>query len=257
MRIATWNVNSIRVRLHSVLAWLSKHQPDVLCVQETKVEDEKFPAREFSDVGYGSALCGQKTYNGVAVLSRHAISEVRAGFPDPSVDEQKRLMAATTGGIRIFNAYIPNGQTIDSPKFVYKLGFIARLRTYLDQCHRPDEPLVVLGDFNVAPEPRDVHAPEEWEGEVLFHPKARTALSELKEWGLIDLFRRHHEEEGHYTWWDYRVGAFRRNIGLRIDHIWATRVLADRCSSCEIDKRPRGEEKPSDHAPVIATFDEA
>jgi exodeoxyribonuclease-3 len=256
MRIATWNVNSIRVRVHAVLAWLSKHQPDVLCVQETKVEDEKFPAREFSDAGYRSALCGQKTYNGVAVLSRHAIEEVRPGFPDLPVDEQRRLMAATVGGIRIINAYIPNGQTVDSPKFIYKLGFIARLRTYLDRCHRPDEPLAVLGDFNVAPEPRDVHAPEQWEEEVLFHPEARTAILGLKAWGLIDLFRMHHGKAGHFSWWDYRVGAFRRNLGLRIDHIWATPVLADRCTACEIDKTPRGEEKPSDHVPVIASFDD-
>lgn len=219
------------------------------------MEDEKFPADCFKEAGYHPYYSGQKSYNGVAVLSKRPVSDIRIGFPDLPIDEQKRVMAVTVEGIQVVNVYIPNGQSIDSPKFIYKLGFIARLKTYLDLSHRPTEPLVLVGDFNVAPEPIDVYSPKAWEGEVLFHPEARAAIAHLKSWGLEDLFRLHHTEGGHYSWWDYRIAAFRRNLGLRIDHIWATASLAEKCLSCEIDKTPRSEERPSDHAPVCATFD--
>lgn len=255
IKIATWNVNSIRTRHDAVLSWLRKHEPDLLCLQETKVEDEKFPTDGFRAAGYEPVVAGQKSYNGVAMLSKRPLSDVRIGFIDLPLDEQKRLMAATIDGIRVINVYMPNGQYVGSPKFVYKLGFIARLRTYLDQCHKPEEPLVMVGDFNVAPEPIDVHDPKGWEGEVLFHPEARAALAHLKSWGLEDLFRLHHSEGDAYSWWDYRIAAFRRNLGLRIDHIWATPSVAARCRGCEIDKDPRAEERPSDHAPVIAMIE--
>lgn len=255
IKIATWNINSIRARCESVLGWLRKNEPDLLCIQETKVPDEKFPADCFIEAGYHPFFSGQKSYNGVAFLAKVPVDQIQAGFPDLPVDEQKRLMAVTYGGVRVINVYIPNGQLVGSPKFTYKLGFIARLRTYLNQCHQPGEPLVIVGDFNVAPEEIDVYAPKEWEDEVLFHPEARAALAHLKSWGLEDVFRRHHPEGGQYSWWDYRIGAFRRNLGLRIDHIWATSDLAKKCVSCEIDRTPRGEERPSDHAPLIATFE--
>jgi len=255
MRIATWNVNSIRARLPIVCSWLAEHRPDVLCLQETKVEDEKFPGEEFGKFGYQICFFGQRTYNGVAILSRSPVKDLCKGLPGLPEDEQRRFLAGTLNGIRILNIYIPNGQAVDSPKFLYKLHFVNRLRAFLETSHRPGEPLILLGDFNVAPEPEDVYSPEEWEGEVLFHPDARAAIGTLKAWGLVDLFRKHHAGPGHYTWWDYRVGAFRRNMGLRIDHIWATQPVADRCGSCEIDRSPRAGERPSDHAPVIASID--
>jgi exodeoxyribonuclease-3 len=255
IKIATWNVNSIRARQEAVLSWLRKHAPDLLCLQETKVEDAQFPMEAFRAAGYEPVVAGQKSYNGVAMLSKRPLTEVRIGFADLPLDEQKRLMAATIDGIRVINVYMPNGQSVGSEKFIYKLGFIARLRTYLDQCHKPEEPLVLVGDFNVAPEPIDVHDPKGWEGEVLFHPEARAALAHLKSWGLEDLFRLHHTEGGAYSWWDYRIAAFRRNLGLRIDHLWGTSGVAARCRGCEIDKAPRAGERPSDHAPVIAVFE--
>ncbi len=259
MKIATWNVNSIRVRSDAVLGWLKKCEPDVLCVQETKVEDGKFPGEAFADAGYGAAFSGEKSYNGVAIFSKHPISDVQIGFPEmpmpeSPMNEQRRLIAATVKGVRLINVYIPNGESVDSPKFIYKLNFIARLRDYLDRYHQTAMPLTIVGDFNVAPEARDVYDPDGWEGEILCHPKEREAMITLMSWGLVDLFRMHHEEGGHYSWWDYRVGAFRRNMGLRIDHIWATPPFASNCVLCEIDKAPRADKQPSDHAPMIATF---
>ncbi len=254
MKIATWNVNSIRVRCDAVVGWLKKHEPDVLCVQETKVENGKFPWETFKDEGYRAAFSGEKSYNGVAIFSKHPISDVQIGFPETPIDEQRRLIAATVMGVRLINVYIPNGESVDSPKFIYKLNFIARLKNYLDRCYKTDMPLTIVGDFNVAPEARDVYDPKEWEGEILCHPKEREALMTLMSWGLIDLFRMHHQEGGYYSWWDYRMGAFRRNMGIRIDHIWATPPFASRCVLCEIDKAPRADKQPSDHAPMMATF---
>ena len=253
--IATWNVNSIRTRLQAVLDWLEKHHPHVLCLQETKVEDSQFPKEAFWGTGYEAIFTGQKAYNGMAFLSSLPLTDVSFDFQENPNSLQKRYIAATVGGIRWINVYIPNGSAVGSPPFDYKLNFIAKLRGHLEKSYTPKTPLVLVGDFNVAPEARDVYDPVAMDGEILFHPQERAALAHLKEWGLVDLFRLHHEEGGQYSWWDYQMNAFRRNRGLRIDHIWATPLLAGRCTACDIDKAPRTQEKPSDHAPVIATLE--
>jgi exodeoxyribonuclease-3 len=255
MKIATWNVNSIRVRLEAVLNWMNQAQPDVLCLQEIKVTNEIFPVDSFEAHGYQVAVSGQKTYNGVAIISKYEMTEVETEFPDYEAEGQKRFIAATIGGVRVVNVYIPNGSAPDSPKFVYKLEFIRQLRGYLKHHHQPREFLVLTGDFNVAPESRDVYDAEEMEGEIGFHPEERAALAELMSWGFEDVFRRHHEERGLYSWWDYRAGAFRRDMGLRIDHIWATMPLAALSVECSMDKEQRALVKPSDHIPVWAKFD--
>jgi len=255
MKIATWNVNSIRVRLEAVLNWMNQAQPDVLCLQEIKVTDELFPVDSFVALGYQVVVSGQKTYNGVAIISKYEMTEVKTEFPDYDAEGQKRFIAATIGGVRVVNVYVPNGSAPDSPKFAYKLEFISQLRNYLESLHVPEELLVLTGDFNIAPEPRDVYDTDEMEGEIGFHPKERTALEELRSWGFEDVFRRHHEESGLYSWWDYRAGAFRRDMGLRIDHIWATMSLAAFSVECGMDKEQRSLHKPSDHIPVWATFD--
>jgi exodeoxyribonuclease-3 len=255
MKIATWNVNSIRVRLQAVLDWMAQTQPDVLCLQEIKVTDEVFPADSFEALGYQLAVSGQKTYNGVAIISKYEMTEVETEFPDYDAEGQKRFIAATIGKMRVVNVYIPNGSAPDSPKFVYKLEFIQQLHSYMKHHHEPEELLVLAGDFNVAPEARDVYDAEEMEGEIGFHPEERSALAALKKWGFEDVFRRHHEEGGFYSWWDYRAGAFRRDMGLRIDHIWASPSLASLSLECGMDKTQRSLPKPSDHIPVWATFD--
>ncbi len=257
MKVATWNVNSIRARCEAVMRWLQKQSPDVLCVQETKVSDEAFPAEPFREIGYDAVFSGQKSYNGVAILSRLPIRDVYRGFPAFPDDPQKRLITARIDGIWIVNVYLPNGESVGSQKFAYKLDFFKRLRAYLADNHDPDEPLLLAGDLNVAPEDRDVYDPDEWQGEILCHPEERAALADLKLWGLSDLFRRHHPEGGHYSWWDYRTGAFRRDRGLRIDHLMGSPSLVARSVSCEIDKESRAIEKPSDHAAVMVTFDRA
>jgi exodeoxyribonuclease-3 len=254
MRIATWNVNSIRARLETVLGWMAKARPDVLCLQEIKVTDVDFPISAFAELGYHVAVSGEKTYNGVAILSRHHFSSILAGFPDYAAAGQRRLIAATVGGLRIVNAYIPNGFQPDSPKFAYKLEFIRELRRYLEHLHTPSEPLALVGDFNIAPEARDVYDPQAMEGQIGFHSAERTALSELKDWGLEDVFRRHHAAAGLFSWWDYRAAAFRRNMGLRIDHIWATPAAARLSAECGMDREMRALPRPSDHIPVWATF---
>ncbi len=253
-KLATWNVNSIRTRQQAVLSWLEKNRPDVLCVQETKVTDDLFPRDPFREAGYECIVTGQKTYNGVAILTRHPFSDPSIDFPGNPDPAQKRYIAATIGGIRVLNVYVPNGSEVDSPSFFYKLAFIAAVQRYLSRHHDPGTPLALAGDFNVAPEPRDVYDPAALEGEILFHPKEREALRTLNAWGLTDLFRLHHDEAGQYTWWDYRMNAFRRKMGLRIDHVWATPPLAGRCVGCSLDREPRTREKPSDHIPVIAEF---
>ena len=255
MKVATWNVNSVRVRLQTVLDWMDQAQPDVLCLQEIKVTDELFPAAAFEAVGYHVAVSGQKTYNGVAIVSKSELTEVMPGFPDYDAEGQKRLIAATLGQVRLVNVYIPNGAAPDSPKFAYKLEFISQLRNYLEQLHDPKELLILTGDFNIAPEARDVYDAEAMEGEIGFHPKERAALAELKRWGFTDVFRQQHEESGLYSWWDYRAGAFRRDMGLRIDHIWASERLAALSVDSGMDKEQRSLDKPSDHIPVWATFD--
>jgi exodeoxyribonuclease-3 len=255
MKIATWNVNSVRVRLQTVLDWMDQAQPDVLCLQEIKVTDELFPVAAFEAVGYHVAVSGQKTYNGVAIVSKSELTEVMPGFPDYDAEGQKRLIAATLGQVRLVNVYIPNGAAPDSPKFAYKLEFISQLRNYLEQLHDPKELLILTGDFNIAPEARDVYDAEAMEGEIGFHPKERAALVEVKRWGFTDVFRQQHEESGLYSWWDYRAGAFRRDMGLRIDHIWASERLAALSVDSGMDKEQRSFDKPSDHIPVWATFD--
>lgn len=260
MRIATWNVNSLRVRLPQLLEWLAAHSPDVMALQETKLTDDAFPSAELAAAGYRSVCSGQKTYNGVALLARSAgfgAGELQdsapgiAGFDDP----QRRVLAATIGGVRVIDVYVPNGQSPDSDKYQYKLGWLAALRGWLrDELARHPQ-LVLLGDFNIAPEDRDVHDPIAWQGNVLVSEPERAALRELLGLGLQDVFRRFDQPPASYSWWDYRQGAFRRNNGLRIDLILASAALAGRCIESSIDREPRRVERASDHTPVLATFD--
>jgi len=255
MKIATWNINSITVRLPHVLEWAKVNRPDVLCLQEIKCKDDKFPADSFRELGYTAEVFGQPTYNGVATLSLARVSDVQKGFPGDPADAHCRLLAATVGGIRIVNVYIPNGSYVGSDKYSFKLDWFARLRTFFDECCDPQQPLVLCGDFNVAPEDRDVHDPKLWAGKIMCSEPERAALRVIEDWGLIDVFREHHEDSGVFSWWDYRGGAFPKNHGLRIDHIWATEPLAETCTAVWIDKKPRELERPSDHAPVVAIFD--
>lgn len=252
--VVTWNVNSIRARLDHLCRWVDENRPDALCLQETKVQDEDFPLEPLADLGYQVAFCGQKTYNGVAILSPHPIESVRMGFTGANDDPQQRLIAATINGVRVVNTYVPQGGEADSEKFAYKLGFLADLKKYFEEFHTPTEPLVWVGDFNIAPDPADVFSVEEMEGVPGFHPLEHKALDTLKNWGFTDRFRTFETGEEHFSWWDYRGGSFRRNRGLRIDHIWATAPLAETKGTCWIDKEERSKEKPSDHAPVVATF---
>jgi exodeoxyribonuclease III len=251
VKIATWNVNSVLARLPLVLRWLEAARPDGLCLQETKCADERFPAGEFAALGYRASLYGQPTYNGVAILSRMEAVEVQRGFPNDVEGAHARLLAATVGGVRIINVYIPNGAFVGSDKYQFKLEWMRRLREYFDEEFWADDEVLLCGDFNVAPEERDVHDPELWRGKILFSKPEREALQHVKEWGFTDAFRLHTEEAGHYSWWDYRAGSFRRNAGLRIDHIWISGPLVERCQSAWIDKEPRGWERPSDHTPVL------
>jgi len=251
MKLATWNVNSLKVRLPHVLEWLARQQPDVLCLQETKLEDSKFPVDALREAGYLSVFSGQKTYNGVAILSRGAATDVTTGIPLPD-DEQKRGLAVTIDNTRIVCLYVPNGQSVDSDKYQYKLRWLEALRTWLAAELAQHPQLALLGDFNIAPEDRDVHDPKQWEGQVLVSAAERTALQSLLATGLKDSFRLFEQAVGSYTWWDYRMLAFRRKMGLRIDHILLSSELAARCTACMIDTEPRKAERPSDHAPVIA-----
>jgi exodeoxyribonuclease-3 len=250
MRIATWNVNSLKVRLAHVLDWLAANPVDVLCLQETKQQDEDFPQGELQAAGYHSLFSGQKTYNGVAILSRAPAVDVQHGIPDHG-DDQKRVIAATFGEIRVVNVYVPNGQAVDSDKYYYKLGWLAKLRDWLVEELRRHPKLVVLGDYNVAPEDRDVHDPVIWEGHVLVSEAERIHYRNLIKLGLHDSFRLFEQPEKSFTWWDYRMMAFRRNHGLRIDHILISDALVPQCKSCVIDKAPRKLERPSDHVPVV------
>jgi exodeoxyribonuclease III len=251
VKFATWNVNSIRARLDRVLEWLDRVAPDVLCMQETKVTDELFPREPFERRGYRVMAFGQKTYNGVAIASRRPLESTERGFAKHCADPGCRLIAATTADVRVVNVYVPNGRAVASPHFAAKLEWLRSLRRYLDDVARPNEAILVCGDFNVAPEDRDVYAPELFRNQVHCHPEERKALVEIAEFGLVDVFRRHHAESGLYSWWDYRLGAFHRNWGLRIDHIWASESLAARCTSASIDREARKGKQPSDHAPVV------
>lgn len=255
MRIATWNVNSIRARQERLFNWLRRHAPDVLCLQELKVEEAKFPRAELAALGYESAVLCQKTYNGVAILSREPLEDVRCGLADGADDPQARLVAATVRGVRVISVYCPNGQSVGSDKWAYKLAFMKRLRSWLDAHERPDRPLALCGDFNVAPEPLDVHDPAAWEGETLYHPEARQALAHVAAFGLLDTWRQVHPGEQAFSWWDYRMLGFPKNRGLRIDHVLATPPLATRLIGSTIDREERKGEAPSDHAPVVSTFE--
>ncbi|MBI5014238.1 MAG: exodeoxyribonuclease III [Deltaproteobacteria bacterium] len=258
MKIATWNVNSIRARLPHVVRWLEGHRPDVLCLQELKVQDEEFPRAELEALGYRCAVAGQKTYNGVAILCRDEPRDPSPGLahlpPDHPLNGQKRLLAATVTGVRVISAYLPNGEAVGSDKFAFKLAFFRELREYLARELSRGEALCLCGDFNVAPEPIDVYDPAAWEGQVLCSEPERAALAAVRALGFDDCFRRHHPEAGRYSWWDYRMKALQRKLGLRIDHVWATAPLAERCTASDIDAEPRRWERPSDHAPVWAEF---
>ena len=251
MILATWNVNSLKVRLPQVLDWLAARRPDVVCLQETKLEDPAFPRAELEVAGYQAAFAGQKTYNGVAILSRLPLDDVSVGIPCLD-DAQKRLIAATVGGVRIVCGYFPNGQSVGSDKYAYKLKWLEALTAWLGEELERHPRLALLGDYNIAPEERDVYDPKAWEGQVLFSEPERAAFRRLLDLGLRDAFRLFEQPEKTYTWWDYRMMAFRRNMGLRIDHILFSRDLAGNCATCAVDKEPRRAERPSDHAPVIA-----
>ncbi len=258
MNIATWNVNSVTVRLPHVLKWLMERKPDVVCLQEIKCTDERFPGEAFAEIGYHYATHGQRTYNGVAILSRREARDIVRGFgvsgdgEDDFSDVQARLIGATIEDVRVINVYVPNGARVGSDKYVYKLRWFERFKTFIEMNYGRSENIVVCGDFNIAPDDRDVHNPAAWAGGVLVSEPERQALDELKEWGFTDSFRLHNKEAEFFSWWDYRSGDFRRNAGARIDHVLISDTLISRSIKTWIDIEPRGWERPSDHTPVIA-----
>jgi exodeoxyribonuclease-3 len=254
MKVASFNVNSIRARLPVVLEWLQQNRPDVLAVQETKVRDGEFPKAAFEQIGYRCAFRGEKSYNGVAVLAAREIDDVEFGLPGEPRDES-RLLKARIGEIVLVNTYVPQGSLPTSDRFRYKLDWFERLGDYFRRNFRPTDPVVWAGDLNVAPLPIDVYDPETLLGHVCYHPEVHKALEKVMAWGLTDVFRMHCREAGQYTFWDYRLGnSFRRNRGWRLDHIMATLPLAQRSVACSIDKRPRTADRPSDHTPIVAEF---
>lgn len=254
MKLATWNVNSLNVRLPHVMTWLEENPTDVLCIQETKLTDDKFPFAQIEAAGYHVAYTGQKTYNGVAILSKLPITDVVKNNPRLD-DPQQRILAATIDGVRIVCAYVPNGQSVDSEKYLYKMGWLDAFHAWISEEAAQHPQLAVVGDYNIAPEDRDVHDPAAWEGMVHVSPRERAALQRLLDIGLTDAFRLFEQPEKSYSWWDYRGLGFRLNKGLRIDHILLSPALVQRCSACVIDRTPRKWEQPSDHTPVIATLD--
>jgi exodeoxyribonuclease-3 len=254
MRIATWNVNSLRVRMEHLGRWLADNAVDAIALQELKLADEHFPTDEIRAIGMHAVCYGQKTYNGVAILSRSEATECATGIP-ADADPQRRVIAASIGPIRLVNVYVPNGQAVGSEKYTYKLAWLERLRAYLASLLAQHENLLVVGDFNIAPADRDVHDPAAWEGSVHVSPPEREALARITALGLTDLFRRFDQPPKSWSWWDYRMNAFKRDLGLRIDLMLASKALAERCTSCTIDRVPRGWERPSDHVPVTAAFD--
>ncbi len=249
MFIATWNVNSIRARHDLLLEWLQAERPDVVCLQETKVVDDDFPTDEIQRLGYAVAMAGQKTYNGVAILSRLPMKQVAIGLGDPQLDVEKRCIAATINGVRVFSVYVPNGKSVEHADFGKKLRWLSTLTALVGKLG--DVPVAICGDYNIAPEARDVYDPAAMEGQLHFHPKEHAALAKFAELGFVDAFRLHHDEGELYSWWDYRGGGFRRNMGLRIDLILISANLKERCVSARIDVEIRGAEKPSDHTPVV------
>ena len=260
MILATWNVNSVRVRTEHILKYLDRQPVDVLCLQELKCRDEDFPREPLESAGYHAIIAGQKTYNGVAVLAREAPQDPVVGLPhlpaDHPLNAHRRLLAVTLGGVRVISAYLPNGEAVGSDKYSFKLAFFAELRAYMEAEAERHGKLCLLGDFNIAPEDRDVYDPAAFEGQVPCSEPERTALEALREAGRFeDCFRKHNDEGELYSWWDYRGGSFWKNRGVRIDHVWATPELAATCTACEVDLSPRKWKKPSDHAPVRAVFE--
>lgn len=251
MKFAAWNVNSLKVRLPHLLDWLAAASPDVVCLQETKLEDHNFPREALEAAGYHVAYSGQKTYNGVALVSRHPLTDVVYGnpcFPDP----QKRLIAASLNGVRVISAYVPNGQEVGSDKYEYKLAWLAALHRWLEAELAAHPRLVLAGDFNIAPDDRDVHDPKSWVGKILCSEAEREAFQALLDLGLKDSFRLFDQAERTFSWWDYRMLGFQKNLGLRIDHVLLSLPLAEKCLSSSVDRAPRKLERPSDHAPVFA-----
>ncbi len=254
MKIATWNVNSLRVRQGQLQDWLGANPVDVIGLQELKLPDEEFPAEQVRALGLHAAWFGQKTYNGVALLAREPLEDVCCGIPGFD-DPQRRVIAATIGGVRVIDVYVPNGQAVGSEKYAYKLDWLGHLTAYVAASLEQHPRLVIVGDYNIAPEDRDVHDPSRWEGSVHVSGAEREALKMLMATGLEDTFRLFEQPPGTYSWWDYRMGAFRRNHGLRIDLVLASHEMAGACIGCHVDREPRAWERPSDHAPVVATFD--
>jgi exodeoxyribonuclease III len=259
MKIVTWNVNSVRARLERLIGVLRRHEPDVLCLQETKTTDDRFPREVLSEAGYHAATFGQKTYNGTALLSRKPALDMTRGFDANPIPEQARVISATFDGIRVIDVYVVNGREVDHDQYHLKLEWLDRLTAWIDATSSPDQPLVITGDFNIAPDDRDVHDPERWQGKCLCTDAERERYQALLDWGLVDLHRQHSDEAGLYTWWDYRFGAFPRDMGLRIDLALGTKSVADRLVSVEVDREERhksfAEGNPSDHAPVIVTLE--
>jgi len=255
LKIATWNINSVRAREARLLDWLSRVTPDVVCLQEIKVSDDNFPLDAVKERGYEAAVYGQKTYNGVALLSRSPIEEIAYGFGDGIDDAQARCVSGLIQGIRFASIYVPNGQVVGSEKYAYKQEWLERLLQYLERIRTPGTPLIISGDFNIAPEDDDVCNVEQWRGTVLFNPDMTSAMKKFLDWGLVDVLRLHQKEAGIYSWWDYRQLAFPKNQGLRIDHILATPEIAAKTTAARIDRNERKGSKPSDHAPVIAELD--
>jgi exodeoxyribonuclease-3 len=254
MKLATWNVNSLKVRLPHLVDWLATAKPDVVCLQETKLEDASFPRAEIEKAGYAACFHGQKTYNGVAILSRLGLEDVQPGIGGYA-DDHRRVLAATVRGVRVVCAYVPNGQAVGTNKYEYKLQWLAEFARWLGEELGAHEKLTVLGDYNIAPENADVHNPKRWAGQVLFSEPERAAFRQLLGLGLQDAFRLFPQKERSFTWWDYRLNAFQKDMGLRIDHILVSPALAARCRGCWIDLGPRRLERPSDHAPVVAAFE--
>jgi exodeoxyribonuclease-3 len=255
-RVASFNVNGIRARLSSLLSWLQEEEPEVVCLQETKVQDGEFPREALEGLGYSCAFRGQKGFNGVAVLSRETMDVLQVGLDDEGPPDEARLILVRVLGIPILNTYVPHGTDPNSERFQYKLKWFLRLRGFLDRHFKPEEPFIWVGDFNVAPEARDVYDPEGLKGSIGFHPEEHRALEEVRQWGLVDVFRLHLSDGGHYTFWDYRLrNALARGMGWRVDHIWATETLARRSKRAWIDLEPRRSQRPSDHTPILAEFE--
>jgi exodeoxyribonuclease-3 len=255
MEIATWNVNSLRPRLPQLAQWLARAKPDVVCLQETKVTDDLFPHAEIEAMGYPHrAIWGQKTYNGVAILSKHPLEDVHIGFLEPGADDAARLIRARVQGVTVVDVYVPNGAEVAGDKFFYKLDWLAKLRADLDRFASPDDDVAILGDFNIAPTDADVYDPFEHQGQLLCSKPEREAYQALLGWGLTDAWRKKQPFLTEYSWWAYQASGFRKNHGFRIDHILLSRGLMRRCAAVRIDREPRTWEKPSDHAPVVARF---